>query len=102
MKRRSNQEQREKMFLLLKSCKESGKSNKDFCQENGIGQAMFYYWQKKFMETQNEKPESFIPVQFKKENGHSDPMEIIYPNGVRIKVSSTTELSIVRTLIGLA
>jgi hypothetical protein len=47
MKKRSNQEQQEKMFSLIKSCKESGLSNKDFCQEKGIGTEMFYFWQKK-------------------------------------------------------
>jgi len=76
-------------------------SNKDFCYQHGIGQAMFYYWQKKLAESQSNKPESFIPVQVTKYKEHPE-MEIIYPNGVRLKLSPTTDLSVIRTLIGLA
>jgi hypothetical protein len=101
MKKQSNQEQQERMFSLIKSCKESGMSNKDFCKANGIGTAMFYYWQKKLTESKYNKPESFIPVEDNKEKGQSE-IEIVYPNGVRIKLAPATNLSIIRTLIGLA
>lgn len=76
-------------------------SNKDFCQQNGIGQAIFYYWQKKLADSQHHKPDSFIPIKAIKYKEHSE-MEIIYPNGVRLKLSPTTDLSVIRTLIGLA
>jgi transposase-like protein len=101
MKKQSKQEQQERMFSIIKSCKESGMSNKDFCQQNGIGQAMFYYWQKKLSETQLNKPESFIPVSFNSDKKQAE-MEIIYPNGVRLKLASSTDLSVIRMLIGLA
>ena len=101
MKKQSQQEQQERMFSLIKSCKESGMSNKDFCQQNGIGQPMFYYWQKKLAESQDNTFQSFIPVQVNKYKGHPE-MEIIYPNGVRLKLAPTTDLSIIRILIGLA
>lgn len=76
-------------------------SNKDFCQQKGIGQAMFYYWQKKLSESQHNNPEGFIPIQINKDKGHPE-MEILYPNGVRLKLAPTTDLSIIRILIGLA
>lgn len=101
MKKHSKQDQQEKMFSLIKSCKESGMSNKDFCEQHGIGQAMFYYWQKKLTESQSNKPESFIPVSFNSDKRHPE-MEIIYPNGIRLKLAPTTDLSIIRILIGLA
>ena len=44
----------------------NGLSNKDFCQEKGIGTAMFYYWQKKLVETKLERSESFIYKAFDK------------------------------------
>jgi transposase-like protein len=90
------------MFSLIKSCQESGLSNKDFCQQHGIGAAMFYYWLKKLKDSELDKPERFIPVQVKKEKGQSDPIEITYPNGVRIKLNHTRDLSVIRILIGLA
>lgn len=76
-------------------------SNKDFCQQNGIGQAMFYYWQKKLAESQQNDSESFIPMVPYKDMRQPE-MEIIYPNGVKLKLAPTTNLSVIRTLIGLA
>jgi hypothetical protein len=76
-------------------------SNKDFCQQNGIGEAMFYYWQKRLAESQHNASQSFIPVQVNKDKGQPE-MEIIYPNGVRLKLAPPTNLSTIRILIGLA
>jgi transposase-like protein len=39
----------ERMFALLES-KDSDQSVSDFCKEQGIKDASFYYWQKKYRE----------------------------------------------------
>ncbi|NJO67907.1 MAG: IS66 family insertion sequence element accessory protein TnpB [Bacteroidetes bacterium] len=101
MKKLSNLEQQEKMFSLIKSCKESGMTNKDFCQQNNIGQAMFYYWQKKMQESKQALPTGFIPVKVKNESSFTNPIEILYPNGVKLRLAQGTDLSVVRVLIGL-
>lgn len=101
MKKQSNLHHQEKMFSLIKSCKESGMSNKDFCRQNGIGQAMFYYWQKKLQESKQALPTGFIPVKVKDEFSFANPIEIAYPNGVKLRLAQGTDLSVVRVLIGL-
>lgn len=101
MKKQSNLEVQEKMFSLIKSCKESGKSNKDFCQQNGIGQAMFYYWQRKLQESKQELSTGFISVKVKNEFSFTNAIEIAYPNGVKLRLAEGTDLSVVRVLIGL-
>lgn len=101
MKKQSNLERQDKMFSLIKSCKESGMSNKDFCQQHGIGQGMFYYWQKKLQESKQELSSGFISVKVKNEFSLTNPIEIGYPNGVKLRLAQGTDLSVVRVLIGL-
>ena len=33
--------------MLIRECKASGMTNKDFCEQRGISEKSFYYWQKK-------------------------------------------------------
>ena len=35
---------------LIRECKASGMTNKDFCIQRGISEKSFYYWQRKFRE----------------------------------------------------
>jgi Transposase len=44
----------ERMFALLES-KDSDQSVSDFCKEQGIKDASFYYWQKKFRGMNSEE-----------------------------------------------
>ena len=33
--------------MLIQECKASGMTNKDFCEQRGVSEKSFYYWQKK-------------------------------------------------------
>ena len=101
MKSTVNRNNAQSMFALIKTCEESGMNNKTFCEQNGIGQAMFYYWKKKYKETQTPHEKMFIPLHIKGDEASRDAIEICYPNGVRIKISRGTDLSIIRSFIGL-
>jgi len=35
---------------LIQECKASGMTNKDFCEQRGVSEKSFYYWQRKFRE----------------------------------------------------
>lgn len=76
-------------------------SNKDFCHQHGIGQAMFYYWQKKLQELKQELSSGFISVKVKNEFSFTNPIEIAYPNGVKLRLAEGADLSVLRVLIGL-
>ena len=55
---------RERMFTFVEQ-KKQDQSVKDFCAANNIGEAAYYYWQKKFR-TQSDTTGSagtFIPIQ---------------------------------------
>ena len=36
--------------MLIQECKASGMTNKEFCEQRGISEKSFYYWQRKFRE----------------------------------------------------
>ena len=33
--------------MLIRECKASGMTNKEFCEQRGVSEKSFYYWQKK-------------------------------------------------------
>lgn len=101
MENKTNHSTLEKMFELIKTCQESGMNNKAFCEQHGIGQAMFYYWKKKYNQSQLASEGKFISVRIKDNQVQTGEIEICYPNGVRLKLSQGIDLSIIRSFIGL-
>jgi transposase-like protein len=67
--------------------RESGSTQKVYCQQWGIKQTTFTNWVKRC----KEKPAAaFIPIT-PPVNIQSEEIELIYPNGVRLKVAFRTK-----------
>jgi len=89
------QEKRERMLSMIADWQQSGKSKKAYCTENGIKEATFYYWFSRSKENDTTGG-NFITI----DNApRRNDVEIIYPNGVRIKVEN--DLALVSQLIRL-
>lgn len=100
--------------------RESGLSVRDFCHNECIHEAKFYYWQKKFRdhEAQEPAPSGFIPLIFPE--GHSSgptlpstaqhggvpstdsSYEILYPNGVILRLPVSIDFHRLQSLIFLS
>ncbi len=94
-------EQQEKMLTLVEDFHRSGKSQKEFCLEQGINTSTFSYWIKK--KRMNENPqEAFLKIETKTSltSFSADQVEIIYPNGVKLRITQP-ELSLISALIRL-
>lgn len=76
-------EKRSAMVAMIEDWRSSGKSKKQYCLENGINEAKFYYWYSRIKEAGSSSP-GFIPIQ--KPSGISE-IEVVYPNGVKLKVN---------------
>ncbi len=88
--------QREHMEAEVQKWRESTLTKKEFCQQQGIKESTFGYW----ITRNNEKRKrGFLPLS-ELPSGPASPIEIIYPNGVRIKVSSR-DLKSISQLISL-
>jgi len=97
----------------------SGLQVKDFCINEGIYTSKFYYWKKKLREQQLEleQPSGFVPIIFNSAQtpisntncgnkpsaaNHfscDDVIEIIYPNGVIVRIPPGTEIKQLQSLI---
>lgn len=94
---------------------ESGLTVKEFCSNEAIAPSTFYYWKKKLQ--QNGKPD-FIPLIVKPsstlpghypanqpsvaQTGETDAiLELIYPNGTRLRIRKDLDLAQLRSLICL-
>lgn len=108
-----------KFMELYKRQRESGLTIKDFCSNEAVTESTFYYWRKKL---QNErKLKDFIPVVVKSpqpfspknNNDHQPPsndsafpdneifLELVYPNGTKLRLKNDIDLSQLRALINL-
>lgn len=94
---------------------ESGLTVKDFCFNEAIAPATFYYWKKKLKK--NGTPD-FIPLVVKSgttlpaqpyndqpsvaQTGEPDALlELVYPNGTRLRIKKDLDLVQLRSLICL-
>ena len=78
------------MLSLIARWYGCGKTQKAFCQEEGLTFSIFYYWLKRYRRELDEI--SFLHVEF----GSGTSIEIRYPSGIILQFPSTTRLSIVK------
>ena len=103
---------------LIQRQGETGLTITDFCANEGIPKSSFYYWRKKI---RKEKTVNFIPLLVKpapapvKERPKNFPreqnnqagsdddflLELIYPNGTRLRIKNVHDLEHIRTLVTL-
>jgi hypothetical protein len=103
---------------LIKRYKETGLTMKAFCVNEGIPKSSFYYWRKKL----NKEPgKGFIPLlvnstpantsgsskNYTQElhgqhtSGDEFLLELLYPNGTRLRIKSDPDFDHLRTLVCL-
>lgn len=107
-----------KVFELIYSRYESsGLKVRDFCANEVINEAKFYYWQKKLRESKLPA-QSFVPIVVGSHSPDSVPScptnvgtahsaaippeyEILYPCGTTLRVRGTVNAEVLKTLIQL-
>ncbi len=93
------------MYKLICQWEDSGLSQREFFAKNGIVKSTFGYWRKKYLaDAENGKDKKdFIAVKLAQSEvtteGQLAELELIYPNGVRLKFTSDIELSRLKPLI---
>jgi len=98
---------------LIDAQKESGLTILDFCSNHGLAPSTFHYWKKKIYNPSGRK--DFIPLIVKpsgldlpKGSTSSEPaagkeaiLEVVYPNGTRLRIKHDLDLTHLRALIHL-
>lgn len=75
----------EQMFALVDEYLQSGLSAKEFCLQKNIGLPKFNYWTRK--KRQLESSSGFIKI-VSDQKFSNIPVELIYPNGVRLQLAA--------------
>ena len=100
---------------LVRLQEDSGLSVKDFCANQDIGRATFYYWRKKLNSA--KQPDGFIPLLVAPGGQNLNPApqqldgratgtdniaaELAYPNGVVLRLGMGASVSELKALINL-
>ena len=88
---------------MVSRCKGSGLTVKDFCLRDQITVHRYYYWSAKLKALDSSDPGNIFPVYIEKPVPPKkfDPvsLEISYPNGIKVTVSTLCGAAVLRELI---
>ncbi len=77
---RKDEATREQMFEMILAWRQSGLSQKTFCQQNGIRYHVFHYWYRCYRELQSEATlPGFIPIKVQ-------PFHSVNPSGAHVEL----------------
>jgi len=85
------------MFPLISEWEESKATQAAFCELHNITMSTFAYWRGKYLESKDHQPPGFKKLELE----WSTSLEVVYPNGVKIRLPERMSLSEVRMLIQL-
>ena len=85
----------EEMYHLVMEYQSSRLSAKEFSKVEGLSPSTFNYWVRK--KKQEDRPGGFVKIDTASSN---NPLELIYPNGVRLQMNSA-DLPLIARLLKL-
>jgi hypothetical protein len=99
---------------LYEGWQDSHLSVREYCASISFDENKFYYWKKKLEDSNLPTPASFVPIQMNQRGGRisisgqrpassgkDDCCEIIYPNGVTLRIKNEMTPNVLRSLITL-
>jgi hypothetical protein len=92
------QQRREEMYRHIAAWKISGKTQRHYCEECGEQLSVLQYWIKKQRDASTEIPGGFAQVISPEVSSH---LEIVYPNGVKLRFPSGSDLRLIRQFLAI-
>lgn len=86
------------MFATINVWLSSGKTQRQFCAEASLAFSVFQYWLKKYREQGHVCAAGFAEISA---SSALPGIEIVYPNGVFLRLPGGSELGILRSLLTL-
>jgi len=107
-----------KIQELIKRQKQTGLNITAFCSNEGIPKSSFYYWRKKLTKEQGnrfipllvnstptpqpgDRTKNFVQEHSFQPGGDDFLVELVYPNGTRLRIKSDPDLDHLRSLVCL-
>ena len=110
MARRSSEEKRAFWRMVVQMQEESGLSVRRFCEQEGLGQASFFGWRRKFRAEKAERRDGsehegesvrLAPVKVLGEEGNSAVEVVSSPSGLVLRVADEANTENVRRVLQL-
>ena len=94
-----NKRSRQEWFSLIERCESSEITVKEFCKTQGINPSNYYYWMKRF----RTKEPDFAPLEITSKAlvSGSSVYELVYPNGVMLRLGQGVGLGELSQLLRL-
>ena len=94
-----NKRSRQEWFSLIERCESSEITVKEFCKTQGINPSNYYYWMKRF----RTKEPDFAPLEITSKAlvSGSSVYELVYPNGVTLRLGQVVGLGELSQLLRL-
>lgn len=86
------------MFRLVEELESSGRNRQVFASHHGISLSKLDYWRHRYHHQSQESPSGFIEL---KSAPLESSVEIIYPNGVTVRLSGSSSPVRLRELVTL-
>jgi len=93
-----NSEKAQRMFALIDQWRASGQRRDEFCRQHQIKVSTFSYWVTRKNRADKDNPGGFIRIETSGSSPSQDLVEIIYPNGVRLRIGGVNR-SVISSLI---
>lgn len=94
----SNNSRRQEMFKIVEEYRQSGQTQKEFCQQRGLSLFQFKYWLQKYRKEES-RDNAFIRL--KPGNANSlGSYRIDLPNGIIIHLNGSESLKLISEIIG--
>lgn len=105
MNNKSREQKRRQAQVMVEQWKQSGKKIQLYCEEQNLSIHTFRNWLKRESKEsrQTKTTADFIPLQIQKSipsEKVSGKIEIVYPNGICIRLREEIDLATVKYLIG--
>lgn len=84
---------------VVRRWEESGLTQRVFCEQENIKEGTFNYWRKLYKEQRAEPSNGFVSLKVEAQP-ITEALEVIYPNGVKLRIPQGTSPALVRQLIG--
>ena len=90
------------MYPIISGFSKSGMTSKSYAALHGLNYGVYKYWLRKYNIDKKQQASTvssdFIPVAFTPASNITSRLEISYPNGVRVSVSTALDAQGIKTL----
>ena len=99
----------QEMFRVVERFRDSGLTQKSFCQTEGIALSTLQYWISRYkkQKSQNQQsgsafPELFVELKPQSEvSSFNNTIVVSYPNGVKLRLHKDVDVTLLKELIAL-